>query len=256
MAFEWLSGLGDWLGGWFQGGGEAARGFSAADIAAGAAEGAPAATAAAAPAWSFADVAKGIWDPVSKGVTGLGQVAKTVLPIAQLGAGVMGGLTSYKAAGEMGEQAKGARESQQLQQEMARQTAGAAAPLTQFGTRELGRAEAGQLPPAIEQRITLWIQGAKQKVHDYLARAGQGDSSTLKAWDAWIDLQAEAARAAAIQDQERIAIGSLQAGAGALAGAGGQAGAAAGGAEAQMQGLEALISQANQQLAALAGGAS
>src|SRR3990170_3405012 len=106
MALEWLSGLGDWLGSWSRGGGDAARGFSASDIAAGAAEGAPAATAAAAPAWSFGDVAKSIWEPVSKGVTGLGQVAKTVLPIAQLGAGAMGGVQSYRAGEQLAEQGK------------------------------------------------------------------------------------------------------------------------------------------------------
>src|SRR3990172_5924565 len=100
MALEWLGGLGDWLGSWFRGGGDAARGFSASDIAAGAAEGAPAATAAA-PSLSFGDVARALYTPATKdvpagGVLGtLGGVAKSALPLAQLGAGVMGGVQSY-----------------------------------------------------------------------------------------------------------------------------------------------------------------
>lgn len=239
----------DWLSSWWPSGASAPS-----DPGVFAEAAAPATQAAAAP-WSFTDVAKAIWEPVRSGISTLGGVAKEILPAAQLGAGVMGAVTSARAAGEMGEQAKIARRGQELQTQMARETAGAAAPLTQFGARELGRAEAGQLPPAIEQQIELWVQGSKQKAHDYLARAGQGESSTLEAWDAWIEQQAIAMRAQALQEQERIGISSLGAGAGALGGAGAQAGAVTAGAEGQMQGLEQLIAQANAQLAQLAGSA-
>ena len=247
MAGEW-GGLLDWFGNLFGRGADAARGFSAADIAAGAAEGAPAATAAAAPAWSFADVAKSAWEPVQTGLSALGGVAKAVLPAVQVGTGVMGGIQSYRAGEQLAEQGKRAKESQQLQQEMTRQAAGAAQPVTQFGAEQLALAQQGQLPAPIEEQINLWKTGAIQKARDYLARIGQGDSKALLDWESWIGQQAVAMRAQALQDMQRLGVT-------ALTGAASQAGAGAESAERQAANLEQLISQANQEILRLAGGA-
>src|SRR3990172_723257 len=114
----------DWLGSWFPS--SAGR---AADWGAAALEQAP--TPAPQP-WSFGDVARSAWEPVKAGLSTFGEVAKSALPLAQLGAGVMGGVQSYRAGEQLAEQGKRAKESQQLQQEMTRQAAGAAQPVSQF----------------------------------------------------------------------------------------------------------------------------
>src|SRR3989338_4936942 len=134
--------------------------------------------------------------------------------------------------------------------------AGAAAPLVGYGKEQLALVEAGKLPESIESEIALWIQGAKQRARDFYARIGQGDSDTLRTMEDLIDQLAISMRAAALQDQARLGIGSLSSGAGAYGTGGGIAGQAGATATAQGQSIEELIRQANEAMAALIGGAA
>src|SRR5437879_5999758 len=89
-------------------------------------------------------------------------VAKSGLPWLQLGTTAMGAVSGVQAAHAAGQQAKTAERAQKVQAESARQAQATAGPAAAFGERELGRAEAGQLDPAIEAGIAQWVQGAKQ----------------------------------------------------------------------------------------------
>src|SRR3972149_2561704 len=129
-------------------------------------------------------------------------------------------------------------------------------PVVGYGKEQLALVEAGKLPESIESEIALWIQGAKQRARDFYARIGQGDSGTLRPMEDLIDQRAISMRAAALQDQARLGIGSLSSGAGAYGTGGGIAGQAGATATAQGQSIEELIRQANEAMAALSGGAA
>ena len=216
------------------------------------------AAAAAAPASSGGgwDSLKSFLTPVGEGLQAAGGVAKAVSPLVNLATGAMGIYGGVKGAQQLAEQTKIARESQRTGQRMAEGAAGAAAPLVGYGKEQLALVEAGKLPESIESEIALWIQGAKQRARDFYARIGQGDSDTLRTMEDLIDQRAISMRAAALQDQARLGIGSLSSGAGAYGTGGGIAGQAGATATAQGQSIEELIRQANEAMAALSGGAA
>src|SRR3990172_2448547 len=68
------------------------------------------------------------------------------------------------------------------------------------------------------------IARESQRARDFYARIGQGDSDTLRTMEDLIDQRAISMRAAALQDQARLGIGSLSSGAGAYGTGGGIAG--------------------------------
>src|SRR3990167_9073261 len=137
------------------------------------------AAAAAAPASSggWWDSLKSFLTPVGEGLQAAGGVAKAVSPLVNLATGAMGIYGGVKGAQQLAEQTKIARESQRTGQRIAEGAAGAAAP-----------------------RV-------------FYARIGQGDSDTLRTMEDLIDQRAISMRAAALQDQARLGIGSLSSGA-------------------------------------------
>lgn len=218
----------------------------------------PVATAGMGAASKVADSSlwSNLWSGVKGGIGTLGDVAKTALPIAQLGATGYGIYSGVQGAGQLAEQTKIAKRAAGTQERVAGEAMAAAQPAREFAKTEFARAAEGQVDPAIQAQIDLWAQGAKQQAMDYLARAGIADSSTAQTWLAWIDQQAQAMKAEALQRQQGLALSATGAATGALGTAGGVAGAEAAGAQQQQQDLQALIGQANEQLAKLAGGAA
>jgi len=196
------------------------------------------------------------WPERGGGFADVAGATRNVVPFLSLGALGLGGAATIRGSQQLAEQTNIAGRAQKLQEQTARSTAEAAAPLTQFGTHQLQLAEAGQLPPAIQAQIDQWVAGALQKARDYAARSGQGDSMMLASWEDWIIQQGKAIGATFLQEQERLGITGLQAGAGALASAGGAAGGVSQTAGAESQAITALMSQANQALATLSAGAA
>jgi hypothetical protein len=247
----------DWLLNLFGGASEAAPvASSPAEALSGVGFGAPVAEAAGAGGTSFGDVASSLYGGTRSALSGFGDVAKAVLPAAQLGGAVMSGVEGYQAGKQLSEQTKIAGRAAKTQASLAEAAKGAAMPLTEFSQEELARAGRGEIPPAIQAQIELWKQGAKQHVQDYAARSGQGDSSQLVNWLAWIDQQAEAMAAEALMGEQQMGI-TAGGTAGSIIGAGASAAGGAGQAAAgQQHTLTSLISAANQELGRLAGGAS
>lgn len=182
--------------------------------------------------------------------------AKEMLPFLSAGTGLLGLGAGIQGAAQMGEQNKIARQGLKLQQQAAQKTQEAAAPLTAFGTQELGQAAAGAIPPAIQAKIEEWKTGAKQRAQDYAARSGQGDSQMLAQWLAWIDQQGKAMEANYLQEEQQLGVQGLQAGAGALTQAGGTASGVSQNAMNQSNAIENLMSQANATLSRLTAAAA
>jgi len=181
----------------------------------------------------------------------LGGIAKSVLPVAQLGGGLMGIASGIRGASQLGEQTKLAEQAAKRQGDISKAAEATAGPLSAFSQSELAAGQAGKIPPAIQAQIDLWKQGAKQRAQQVAASSGQGNSSQLASWMAWIDQQGEAMAAAALEQEMQRGI---QAG-GVAGGVLGQAAGAAGGSgqtAAQQQGsMENLIAAANAALARL-----
>jgi len=78
----------------------------------------------------------------------------------------------------------------------------------------------------------------------------------LTEWINWIRQQGQAMAATYLQEQERLGITGLQAGAGALASAGGAAGGVSQTAGTESQAITALMTQANEALSRLSAGAA
>jgi hypothetical protein len=186
----------------------------------------------------------------------LAGAARGILPWVGAGTGVMGAIAGVKGAEQMAEANRIGRQGMKLQQETARQTQAAAAPLAQFGTKQLALAESGALPPAIQAKIEEWKAGAIQQARDYAARSGQGDSMMLTEWESWINQQAEAMAASYLQEMQQLGVQGLTAGAGALSGAGATAGGVQQTAMGQSHAIENLIAQSNQVMSRLTAGAA
>jgi len=171
-----------------------------------------------------------------------GNIAKSALPFAQIaGAGAGIGL-GIQGATQLAGQTKIAENAAKGQSKIGSEAAG-------FARDQIARAESGQVTPAVQAQIDQWASGAKQQARDQAARTGQGDSTQLKQWEAWIDQQAMAMRASYLQQQEQMGLQGYNIAAGAYGGSGQ-------GATQQQGGLEQLIAGANQVLARLSQGAT
>src|SRR5439155_17669391 len=189
-------------------------------------------------------------------MTDFAGAAKSALPWLQLGTTAMGAVSGVQASQAAGRQAHTAEKAQKVQAESARQAEQAAQPAAAFGTEELAKASAGQVPGPIQAQIDEWMQAAKQKAMDYAARSGQGDSTMLTTWLSWIEQQGQAMKAAALEQEQQLGLQGIQTAEAGLAGAAGAAGGAERSATGEVNALDSLIASANKQLAALSAGAA
>lgn len=195
-----------------------------------------------APRSAFSRVAEGLFGDGSKDssggfVGGLGRVAKSTLPFAQLGLAGLGVKGSLDAAGASRRQARTLEQAQQMQRE-------ATQPLTQFGTKELQRAEAGQVDPAVQAQIDQWAQNAKLQAKQWFEHNKIGDSTMMESVLRDIDQKAVAMKAGNLQLMEQMGVGAL----------GQAAGAATQGAQTaqtEQSQLDNLIRSANSALASM-----
>lgn len=186
----------------------------------------------------------------------LGDFARQAAPFLNIGTGLMGAAQGVMGARNLAQQSNIASGAAKQQSELSKQAAGVAAPLGQFSQEQLALASQGKIPPAVQATIENWRRAAKQQAADYAARSGQGSSSALASWNAWIDQQAQAMAASALESEQGLGIQAggvagniLGTAAGAAHGAGGTAAGNAGS-------LQDLIGAANQVLARLTAGAS
>src|SRR5438445_8533261 len=189
-------------------------------------------------------------------LTDFAGAAKSALPWLQLGTTALGAVSGVQAAHAAGQQAKTAERAQKVQAESARQAQQVAQPAAAFGQQELSQAAAGQIPGPIQAQIEEWRQAAKQKAQQYAARSGQGDSTMLTTWLAWIDQQAEGMKASALQQEQDLGLKGIATAEAGVAGAAGAAGQADASATGQVHALDSLIESANAQLAKLSAGAA
>src|SRR5438094_1708658 len=124
------------------------------------------------------------WSKLKSGASTFGDVAKAALPFASLGATGVGIASSIQARNQAAEQNRIMGRAEKLQERTAGEAASAAAPLTQFGSDALAKAQRGEIPAPMQAMIDQWKQGAKAQMHQYLASIGQGDSQTLAEMDA------------------------------------------------------------------------
>lgn len=198
----------------------------------------------------------GVKDVAGDVVGGLGSFAKSVLPVAQLGATGLGIAGNLKATNALADQAKLAQTAQAGQVQAGTEALGLVKPVKDFGTLNLQRAENFQISPAAQAQIDEYVAGAKAQMHDYLARSGQGDSESLRLADAMIDRQALAMKQQMIDSE-------TQAGLAGMSGATAAAGAASGANTAAFQGSQSeqaqlmqLIATANAAVGRVTAGAS
>lgn len=240
--FDFLGGLGDIFS---SGGGEAVEQLAGpvAEAAGSAASSAPGIGSALSDvASTIGSGASSVGSALGSAIGGFGDFAKKIAPVAQLGATGFGIASNIKAQQQAGENAKSIKRAIETQER-------AAVPLTNFGEAQLKNAQAGNIPPAVQAQIDNWVQAAKLKVRDYLARTGNPDSTAALQWDQYIEQQAKAMQAQALTAEGQQGIEALSRGASAASGVGQQAGQ-------QQSSLENLIAMANKEIARIAGGAS
>lgn len=218
----------------------------------------------------LSDAASGIGAGI-RSVTGpLGDVAKSVLPIAQIGTGIMGAVGNIQAAGNLADQSRIQRQGLRSQldsatqaREMAGNVSAPAGTLVNFGQEQINRAQAGEVDPAMQSIIDRWKNGAKQQMLQRLASSGQATSSTAAQLDQILEQMAVSMKGELLQSMKAQGVGATQAGGGLLAsgasasaGAGQTAGGVNQAALQQSQVLQNLIGSANQALARIGAGAS
>lgn len=179
----------------------------------------------------------GWWDSVKSGLSGFGDVAKQILPAAQVAGAGYGIYSGIQGARQLADQTKLAESASKRQGQISSDAAG-------FGRAAMDRASQGQIAPAVQQQIDNWAKGAKQQARAKAAQMGQGDSTMLAQWEAWIDQQAQAMQAGYLQQEEQLGLQAYGV-------AGQAAGSQAGGAAGQQGSLEAMIAEANRVLARL-----
>jgi len=173
------------------------------------------------------------------------------LPALKAGTGLMGLASGIRGGIQTGQMTALEQQAIKRQADLAKLAQQEAKPMADFSQAELGMAQQGKIPPAVQAQIDQWAQAAKQRVMQMAAQSGQGESSQLQAWLSWIDQQAQAMGAQALQDEIRsgIAAGGT---AGSIIGAGaGAAGGAGYGAAGQQSGMEQIIAAANAAIARL-----
>lgn len=186
------------------------------------------------------------------GMQSFGNFAKAVTPFAQLGATGMGIYSGVKNAQSLADQTKIQQRSADTQERLAGQAEAAAAPVSAYSADRLGMAQRGEVPPAVQAEIDQWLQQARQRWYDYLARSGQGDSQARVQIDAYLDQQAAAFKSQYLRDLEQAGVNAAGTAGGILAGAANTNARVGAGAAQQQGGLAQLIAAANQQLAQMA----
>jgi len=160
------------------------------------------------------------------------------LSLGQAGLGLYSGIKGMQQGAEQNAMQKAAIKNQQ------QVTQAALAPgqqLTAAGTAAL---MGGRLPEGLESQLDQWKTQQLAQIRDYLAKSGQGNSSTLQQWEAYINGQVPAMRA-------QLAQGLLQPGGNLLQTASSGASRMTGSLQASQQGLPDLISGANKALTSL-----
>lgn len=194
-----------------------------------------------------------------------GNVARNVLPAAQLGLQGMGMYQGFRNMQAASDQAGLVRDAQRRQAQIAAQQQALAStaesranPAFEAGQEALVRAQRGEVPPAVEAQIQEWTRAAKQQAMASAASRGQSNSTTATSWLQWIDRQAQAMRGQWIQQQmnwsleaARTGNQGLQVGAQSLSGAASTTGASQQFASQQQNELNNLMAQANQVLSRL-----
>jgi hypothetical protein len=131
------------------------------------------------------------WEPLRGALGTAEQVARQVAPVAQLGLGVLGGITGIQAMRQAAEQTRIARQAQQRMSEAAQPAVAAAQQLTPAGAAAvLG----GALPPGLEAQVEQWKNDMRARLRQHAANAGLDDSTQLAQWEGLIDLQAQQLR--------------------------------------------------------------
>ena len=195
----------------------------------------------------------------------LSNIAKEVLPIAQLGMAGLGAAQGIYGAIQSGKQGQIVSQAQKRQGQIAESQQGAAkqaqdyaSPIFQGGADATARALRGEVPGGVEAQIQEWRRGALQLARDQMARSGGGSSSQLASWEAWIERQATSMRGAWIKDQLDYGLKSADTGRGllntgvtALSGAGSTSQQQGDLARQQQDSLNKLLQEANATLARL-----
>jgi len=202
--------------------------------------------------WGWGSVAEAI----NKGVTGFGDFARTLQPAMNLGLAGLGIYEGIQGGQQASQQAGIAKRAAKTQAQVAAQAQQTAAPLAAFSQSSLEQAQQGKIDPSIQTQIDLWAQGAKQQAQQYAAASGQGQSQQLTTWLSWIDQQATAMKAQALQDEQSKGIAAGGQAGGILSAASGAAAGAGQTANTQAQSIEALIAEANKVMASLTAGAA
>lgn len=133
----------------------------------------------------------GFWSSLGSGLSDLGGIAKSALPIAQLGAtgmGIYGGIQNMRQGSEQMDILK----RQQRQQEaLAAPASAAGAALTGAGSQAL---LGGALPPAQEKMVEQYAEQIRQQYQQYLANIGMQDSSAAAQMESFVQQQVAAYR--------------------------------------------------------------
>lgn len=209
----------------------------------------------AAPSGGVLDTVKQAGSSLGAGVKDVlspfADVAKAALPLVGLGVAGTSMATNIAGAKQAAQNTAIQRRAQRMRENIAGQQSAAAAPLTQFGQKQLDASTKGAIPDSIQAQIDQWAQGAKARVNDYFARSGQGNSLQLQQKLAEIDQAAKAMAGTFLQEEQRLGVNSLAMGANALGGAGNTASTIGQTAGAGNASIAALMQEANRALAQL-----
>lgn len=174
------SGLDNILSQWAQGQGGGAFPSSTPSLDAWAGGGAGSATPTGSNWW--ADLTGGL----NKFLGNAGSFAKTIGPIAQLGATGAGIGASIMGMKQAGQNQQLQRQAMNTQRDISRAVLPSATNLTEQGASAM---LGGPLAPGIQAEVDAWKQKAQAEINSYLAHAGIQDSTMMAQWQAYIDQQ-------------------------------------------------------------------
>lgn len=141
--------------------------------------------------------------------------AKDALPFLRLGTGVLGAGVGINALNSAGKQQAAMDRAQRTSEAAAAPGVAAAGQLIPAGTQAM---LGGPLPPELEAQVNQFVNNARMKARQTLAKMGITDSTAAAQMDSWIDQQAQELRA-------KLAGGLVSTGAGVIPpGVTGQAG--------------------------------
>lgn len=171
----------------------------------------------------------------------LSKFASEALPFLRLGAPILGAYAAGSALNRAGQQQGALDRAQRTSESAAAPGVAAAGELIPAGTKAL---MGGALPPELESQVNAYINNARTRARQALAKMGLTSSDAAVQMDAWIEQQAQELRA-------KLAAGLLQSGTGAIPpGVTGQAGQIA---SSQSATINQAMQEANRALYALLG---